>query len=370
MPGPILIAAGGTGGHLFPAQALAGALKQRGWQVHLATDHRAEAFGQDFPAEAVHTVRSGTMSREPLALARGIVLMGYGIMQARKLVRDLQPEVAVGFGGYPTIPPMLAATWAGVPTVIHDQNAVLGRANRFLAPRVTRVAVSVEGVGGDQPFAARVVVTGNPVRPAVVAASATPYPMRRADEPFRLLAFGGSQGARFLSEVVPAAVSLMTADIRQRLQIVQQCRPEDIDDVAAAYRKLKVAAELKPFFTDMPARIAASHLIVSRSGASTTAELAVIGRPAVMIPLPHALDQDQKANAMVLAQAGGGWLMEQRDLSPARLAGEIMRFVREPERLEKAAAAARSIGRSDAVDRLADLVEQVARERRERPAAG
>jgi UDP-N-acetylglucosamine--N-acetylmuramyl-(pentapeptide) pyrophosphoryl-undecaprenol N-acetylglucosamine transferase len=264
---------------------------------------------------------------------------------------------------------MLAAAWAKVPTVIHDQNAVLGRANRFLAPRVDRIAVSVAGVGGDQPFASRIVVTGNPVRPAVIAAAATPYPRRAAEEPFRLLAFGGSQGARFLSEVVPAAVSLMTADIRQRLHIVQQCRPEDIDGAAAAYRKLKVAAELKPFFADMPAQIAASHLIVSRSGASTTAELAVIGRPAVMIPLPNALDQDQKANAQVLAGAGGGWMMEQRDLSPARLAGEIMRFVREPERLEQAAAAARSIGRADAVDRLADLVEQVARERRERPAA-
>lgn len=369
MAGVVLIAAGGTGGHLFPAQALAVALTARGWRVHLATDRRVESFGQDFPAEKVHLIRSATLTREPLAAARAIAMMGFGVMQARRLVRELVPEVAVGFGGYPTIPPMLAAHWAGVPTVIHDQNAVLGRANRFLAGRVDRVALSVARVGGAEAFAGRTVVTGNPVRPAVIAAAATPYPRRAPGDPFRLLAFGGSQGARFLSDVVPAAVSLITDDVGRLLHIVQQCRPEDLERVRATYGQLNVAAELQPFFADMPARIAASHLIVSRSGASTCAELAVIGRPAVLIPLPGALDQDQKANAQVLAEAGGGWLMEQRDLSSARLAGEIMRFAREPERLETAAAAARTLGRPDAVDRLADLVEQVARERRERPAA-
>ncbi len=365
MAGLVLLAAGGTGGHLFPAQALAEALRHRGWRVQLATDHRVEGYGKDFPAEAVHRIQSGTLTREPVAAATALVRFGLGLMESRKLIQALRPDVAVGFGGYPTVPPMLAASWAGIPTVIHDQNAVLGRANRFLASRATKIATSAAKVAGAEKFAQRIVFTGNPVRPAVLAAAATPYPSRAADAPFRLTAFGGSQGARFLADLVPGALSLVTDDVLSRIAVVQQCRPEDLERVRARYAELKVAAELAPFFADMPQRIAGSHLVVSRSGASTCAELAVIGRPAILIPLPGALDQDQKLNAAILAEAGGAFLMEQRDLSPARLAGEIIRFVREPDRLEKAAAAAKTVGRPDAVDRLADLVEQVAADGRQ-----
>ncbi len=356
----VLIAAGGTGGHLFPAESLALALKARGWRVHLATDHRVESYGHDFPAEKVHFIQSATITRSPLAAAQAIASLGLGFVQARVLMARIRPDVAIGFGGYPTVPPILAAASARVPNIVHEQNAVLGRANRFLAKRVTRLATSFAKVGGAEALAAKVVQTGNPVRPAVRDAASIPYPVRTAVDPFRLLVFGGSQGARFFSDLMPATIALIGKDMQAHLRLTQQCRPEDIARVRQGYDLLGISADLQPFFADMPQRIATSHLVVSRSGASTCAELAVIGRPSILVPLPHALDQDQKANATVLANAGGGWLIDQAALTPARLAGEIVRFMKEPERLTAAAAAAKAEGRPDAVDRLADLVEQVA----------
>jgi UDP-N-acetylglucosamine--N-acetylmuramyl-(pentapeptide) pyrophosphoryl-undecaprenol N-acetylglucosamine transferase len=358
--GLVLLAAGGTGGHLFPAEALALVLAARDWRVHLATDHRVESYGHAFPANEIHYVMSATITRNPLEAASAILKLGAGAVQARALMARIKPSAAIGFGGYPTVPPMLAAAWAKVPTIIHEQNAVFGRANRFLAPRVTRVATSFADVGGAGDISAKLVQTGNPVRPAVLEAAATPYTARNLTDPFRLLVFGGSQGARFFSDLMPATVPLIVPELRARLDIVQQCRPEDMGRVRQAYDLLGIKAELAPFFTDLPRRIASAHLVISRSGASTCTELAVIGRPAVMVPLPHALDQDQKANAQRLADAGGGWLVDQTDLTPARLAGDITRFINEPDRLTRAAAAARSLGRPDAADRLADLVELVA----------
>lgn len=361
MPGTVLICAGGTGGHLFPAEALALTLKARGWRVHLATDHRVETYGGDFPAEQVHIIPSATITRSPIAAVRGLLRLWSGLIRSRRLIRSLKPDAAVGFGGYPTVPPMLAATRARIPTVIHDQNAVLGRANRFLASRVTAVATSFPKVGGTAELVGdRVVETGNPVRLAVREAARTPYPVRAVGDPFRLLVFGGSQGARFMSDLVPPAIARTAEPVRRRLHIVQQCREEDLARVGEAYGKMSVEAELKPFFRDMPARIAASHLVVSRSGASTIAELAVIGRPAIMVPLPHALDQDQKANALVLSRAGGGWMVEQREMTPERLAKDLTELIEHPEQLAAAASSARQIGRPDAVERLADLVEHVA----------
>jgi UDP-N-acetylglucosamine--N-acetylmuramyl-(pentapeptide) pyrophosphoryl-undecaprenol N-acetylglucosamine transferase len=355
-----LIAAGGTGGHLFPAESLALALQARGWRVHLATDHRVETYGHTFPAEEIHFIQSATITRSPIVAAKAVASLAWGAVQSRLLMGRIKPQVAIGFGGYPTVPPILAAASAKVPTIVHEQNAVLGRANRFLAKRVTRLATSFAKVGGAEALTGKVVQTGNPVRPAVREAAATPYPQRASTDPFRLLVFGGSQGARFFSDVMPATVALVGKENQRLLKLTQQCRPEDIARVRQAYELMGVSAELQPFFSDMPARIAGSHLVVSRSGASTCAELAVIGRPAIMVPLPHALDQDQRANATVLAEAGGGWLIDQAALTPARLAGEIVRVMKEPERLAVAAAAAKGQGRPDAVDRLADLVEQVA----------
>ena len=265
----------------------------------------------------------------------------------------------IGFGGYPTLPPVLAAAWRGVPTVIHDANAVIGRANRLLAPRVTAIATTFPDVFRDQPqLAAKATLTGNPVRPAVVAAAAMPYPA--VNDPLRLLVFGGSQGARIMADVVPAAIGSSNAALRARLAIVQQARDEDLGRVREAYASLAVTAEIAPFFPDLPARMAASHLIVARSGASTVAELAAIGRPAILVPLPHALDQDQFANAGVLELPGApfGWCrtsLRRGGLPPRSPHLQLRR-----SGLLAMAAAARSIGRLDAADRLADLVLKVA----------
>jgi UDP-N-acetylglucosamine--N-acetylmuramyl-(pentapeptide) pyrophosphoryl-undecaprenol N-acetylglucosamine transferase len=266
----------------------------------------------------------------------------------------------IGFGGYPTIPPVLAAAWRGVPNLIHDANAVIGRANRFLAPRVTAIATTFPDLFRNAPaLAAKATLTGNPVRPAVAAAAAIPYP--DATGPLRLLVFGGSQGARVLADVVPPAIALLEPALRARLSVVQQARDEDVARVRAAYTEASVAAEVAPFFADLPARLAASHLVVSRSGASTVAELAAIGRPSVLVPLPHALDQDQFANAGVLEQAGGAIRIVHDAFTPQRLAAEIAALAAAPAQLAAMAQAARSLGRLDAADRLADLVLAVAR---------
>ncbi len=360
MGGIALLAAGGTGGHLFPAEALALELKRRGWRIHLATDTRVESYGQDFPAEEVHRIASATLTREPVAFARGLLLLGLGVIQAWLLMRRLKPAVAVGFGGYPTLPPVFAATRTGVPTVIHEQNAVIGRANGFLAPLVTAIATSQAEVRGTDKVRAKIVQTGNPVRRAILAAARTAYQPIPNRNPFSLLIFGGSQGARFLSDLVPPAVALLPEAERARLKVVQQCRPEDLARVKAIYDDLGIDASLAPFFHDMPRRIAESCIVVCRSGASTIAELTVIGRPAIMIPLPGALDQDQRANAMVLAKAGGGWMVEQKDMTPERLAADLAALMSDPERLGAAAEASHKCGRPDAVKRLADVVERVA----------
>jgi UDP-N-acetylglucosamine--N-acetylmuramyl-(pentapeptide) pyrophosphoryl-undecaprenol N-acetylglucosamine transferase len=247
-----------------------------------------------------------------------------------------------------------------VPTLIHEQNGVLGRANRLLAPFVRAIATGFPGVLDSRPkLAAKGVVTGNPVRPAVVAASKIPYapPVTGL---FRLVVFGGSQGARVMADVVPSAIELLPADVRARLTIVQQARDEDQARVREIYARLSVAAEVEPFYADMPARIAAGHLIVSRAGASTVAELAAIGRPGILVPLPHALDQDQAANAAVLGKAGGAIPVRQSDFTPKWLAAEIAILASEPKRLAAMAEAARLTGAVDAADRLADLVLRVA----------
>jgi UDP-N-acetylglucosamine--N-acetylmuramyl-(pentapeptide) pyrophosphoryl-undecaprenol N-acetylglucosamine transferase len=358
---PVLAAAGGTGGHLFPAEALAAALAKRGIATHLATDRRAERYGGGvFSPDAIHVVTSATLrGRNPAALGRTGAMLGFGLVQAWALIGRLKPAAVIGFGGYPTIPPVLAATWRDVPSLIHDANAVIGRANRFLAPRVTAIATAFPDIFSDVPsLADKATLTGNPVRPAVVAAAATPFPLWR--DPFRLLVFGGSQGARIMADIVPAAVGLLEPALRARLHVVQQAREEDIHRVREAYVSFSVTAEIAPFFSDLPARLAASQLIVARSGASTVAELAAIGRPAILVPLPNALDQDQFANAGVLADGGGALRLSQAEFTPKRLAGELAALMAAPERLAKMAAAAKSLGRFDAADQLAELVINVA----------
>ena len=359
----VLLAAGGTGGHLFPAEALAEALRRRGIEVDLATDERATRYGHDFPARQTHVIPSATIrGRDPVSLVRTAVTLASGAMKALLMLRRVRPAAVVGFGGYPTLPPLLAATLRRIPTVIHDANAVMGRANRMLAPRVTAIATSFPGMTLAAPLAAKATLTGNPVRPMVLAAAARPYAAPDAGGPFRLLVTGGSQGARVMADIVPGAIERLAPALRARLVIVQQARGEDEARVRDAYARLGVSAEVAPFFADLPARIAASHLVVSRSGASTVAELATIGRPSVLVPLPGALDQDQLANANVLARAGGAIVLRQDDFTPERLAGEIadLADAADADRLSAMAAAANSTGTLDAADRLADLVLRVA----------
>lgn len=354
----ILLCAGGTGGHLFPAEALAAALQKRGAIIDLATDRRAAHF--KFPARAVHLIPSATVrGRDPVSLASTASLLAIGTFKAWALIGRIRPAVVVGFGGYPTVPPLMAASWRGVPTVLHEQNAVMGRANRMLAARVTRIATGFHTLKHvSAKVQGKLAFTGNPVRPAVLEAAATPYVA--PDGELRLLVFGGSQGAHVMAEIVPPAIAKLTPVLRARLRLVQQVRAEDMDEVTSMYARLGINADCAPFFDDLPARMAAAHLIVSRSGASTVAELAAIGRPAIMVPLPHALDQDQFANAGLLAEAGGGIRLEQRDFTPERLATELERLAADPAGLAKMAAAAKAAGTLDAAERLADLVLQVA----------
>jgi UDP-N-acetylglucosamine--N-acetylmuramyl-(pentapeptide) pyrophosphoryl-undecaprenol N-acetylglucosamine transferase len=361
--GVILLAAGGTGGHLFPAEALAHELNERGWSVHLATDDRAERFAGHFPAAAIHPIQSATMgSKNPIAMLGAFWKIWRGVRQASAVIARIKPDAVVGFGGYPTLPPLYAATRRKVPTLIHEQNAVMGRANRALAGRVDAIA------GGFLPqdtsaAGAKTVTTGNPVRPAVLEAARTPYVASAGEQPFRLLVFGGSQGAQFFSDAMPGAVALLSDAQRKRLVITQQARADDVARVKAAYAALGVAVEVSPFFTDMAARMATAHLVISRSGASTVSEIAVIGRPALLVPYPYALDHDQAANAAALAAAGGGEVHPQSSLSPERIAALIGGLMDNPERLAAMAAGAKSAGRPDAARLLADLTEAIASEK-------
>jgi UDP-N-acetylglucosamine--N-acetylmuramyl-(pentapeptide) pyrophosphoryl-undecaprenol N-acetylglucosamine transferase len=356
----ILLAAGGTGGHLFPAEALAVALEKRGIIVDLATDHRAAHY--KFPARNVHLIPSATVrGRNPIALLKTGATLGLGIAKAWALIGRIKPAAVVGFGGYPTVPPLMAARLRGVPTVLHEQNGVMGRANRALAAHVTAIATSFPKLTRVDPALERkITFTGNPVRPQVIDAARTLYDAPSSSEKIRLLVFGGSQGARVMSEIVPKAVERVPAALMVRLSIVQQARAEDVAEVQGTYAQLGLTAEVAPFFNDLPARIATAHLIIARSGASTVAELSAIGRPSILVPLPHALDQDQFHNAGVLQDAGGAVRIEQRDFTPERLAAEIARLAADPELLARMAQAAKSAGSADAAERLADLVMKVA----------
>ncbi|QPC88201.1 undecaprenyldiphospho-muramoylpentapeptide beta-N-acetylglucosaminyltransferase [Mesorhizobium sp. NBSH29] len=355
----ILLAAGGTGGHLFPAEALAHELIARGWAVHLATDSRAERFAVNFPGAVIHPISAATIgSRNPLAMAKAFWTIWKGVRQSSALIRRELPAAVVGFGGYPTLPPLYAATRRGVPTLVHEQNAVMGRANKALARRVSAIAGGFLRVSG--PYADKIVLTGNPVRPSVIDAAKTAFHPPLADRPFHLLVFGGSQGAQFFSDALPPAIASLSKEMRARLRVTQQARPDDEQQVRDAYAALGVTAEVSAFFGDMAERIANSHLVISRSGASTVSEIAVIGRPALLVPYPHALDHDQAANAAQLAECGGVELHPQSTLTPERLAMLISGLMADPDRLAAMAAASKSAGKAGATQLLADLTEAIA----------
>lgn len=361
--GIVLLAAGGTGGHVFPAEALAYKLKERGYSVHLVTDSRAERYAGKFPAEEIHVVPSATIaSKNPMAVARSLWTLWSGMRAAKKLIARLKPTVVVGFGGYPTVPPLLAATRLGVPAMIHEQNAVMGRANKALASRVQAIAGGFLPESGGQ-FPDKTVTTGNPVRPAIIAAAEAPYAPSRAGEPFNLVVFGGSQGAQYFSKAMPTAISLLDDELRGRLRVTQQVRPEDMDMVAGCVAQLQMGADIAPFFTDMAERLAAAHLVICRSGASTVSEISVIGRPAILVPYPHALDHDQAANAAALAATGGAKVIAQAELSSEKIASILTHVMNDPEKLARMAAAAKQAGKPDAANLLADMVEAIAARR-------
>ena len=358
---PILLAAGGTGGHLFPAEALAAVLAQLGFAVELVTDERALKYGAAFPARAIHAIPAATPTGgSVLGKAGAALVLARGTFAAWRLLGRIKPGVVVGFGGYPTVPPLLAAAQRGIPTILHEQNAVIGRANKFLAKRVRLIATGFPELGGiDGSIRAKTRHTGNPVRPAVIAASSVPYPAF-ADGRMQVLVTGGSQGARVMSDIVPMAIELLPADARARLHLVQQARGEDEARVSAVYARLGLACEVKPFFADLPGKLAASHLVIARSGASTVSELAVVGRPAILVPFPFALDNDQAANAAELAKTGAVTVIKQSEFTANWLAGELMAALADPGALKSRALAARQAGIADAAERLADLVTEAA----------
>lgn len=352
-----LLAAGGTGGHLFPAEAVASVLTRRGHEVVLVTDERATSLVDDFPAIATHFLPAATPSvRNPVKFVGAAVVNAMAFWRCLRIVRRTRPDVALGFGGYPTVPPLTATKRLDVPTVVHEANAVIGRANRFLAPGA-HVATSFPDLAGLPDGVIATAHVGIPVREAVLQAAA---PYAAPDDTFRLLVFGGSQGARAFADLVPPAIATLDAAKRARLSIVQQCRPEDMDRVREAYGPLVEGAELAPFFRDLPARMAAAHLVVSRAGASTVAELSIIGRPSLLVPLPGALDQDQAANASALEALGGARELDQAELTPESLGREIAGLMDDPARLAGMAQQATGLAKPDAAERLADLAERLA----------
>jgi UDP-N-acetylglucosamine--N-acetylmuramyl-(pentapeptide) pyrophosphoryl-undecaprenol N-acetylglucosamine transferase len=355
---PVALAAGGTGGHMFPAEALARELLGRGLSVALITDRRGTGFGGLAAAVPVHRVSgAGVAGRSVLQRIGAVLWLAVGYLQARAVLSRLAPRVIVGFGGYASVPAVLAAAHRGAAVVLHEQNAVLGRANRLLASRATVIATSFPHVAAVPPAAAgRVRETGNPVRAAVAKVAATPYRPPAPGGPVRLLITGGSQGAAVFSRLVPEALALAPEALRRRLEVVQQARPEDLDRVRQRYQELGIKATLSSFFEDLPERLARAHLVVCRAGASTVAELTRAGRPAILVPFPSAIDDHQTRNAQALEANGAAWLLAERGLEPRTLADRLAELAAAPDRLAAAAAAARSIAHDGAAAALAEVV--------------
>ena len=354
MSGRVVIAAGGTGGHVFPALALARGLRRNGFEPVFVTDRRGVSFGDDLGDVPCHTVRAGgVIGRGWSGARRGAVELAAGFVQAHTLFRRLGPALAVGFGGYASVPAAAAACSLRVPVLIHEANAVLGRANRWLARWAAVVATAF-------PDTARSTAhTGVPVREAFLAARARPYRAPTGGGGVRLLAVGGSQGARSVGRVVPRALAILPRALRRRLHVDQQCRREDEDAARRIYAEAGIDARVAPFIDDVAERLASAHLVVARAGASTIAELAAAGRPAILVPYPHAADDHQTANAEAVAAAGGGWAVSERAFDAGSLADRIGRLLADPAALDRAAAGARGIGIPDSVDRMVALVRRL-----------
>ncbi len=357
-PRKVVLAAGGTGGHLFPAQALARELLARDIAVLLITDRRGGGFGPDLAQVETHAIAAGGIAGIGLLRqAKNIGLLALGYLQARKVIRSAGADCLVGFGGYPSVPPVLAGTHLGLRVVLHEQNSVMGRANRRLSRYSAALCTSFREVAAiPASERSKVVLTGNPVRQAIQEIGKRPFAVPGPGDPLSLLVVGGSQGAAVFNDLVPAAVAGLPEDLRQRLRVVQQVPGDRLDEVAARYRAAGVAAETAAFFDDIPQRLEAAHLVISRAGASTVAELAAAGRPAIMVPFPSAADDHQTSNAQALSEAGGGWLMPQASLSAESLTERLASLLSNPALLTRAASCAGQGAHQQAARRLAAVV--------------
>ncbi|HEX8526454.1 undecaprenyldiphospho-muramoylpentapeptide beta-N-acetylglucosaminyltransferase [Allosphingosinicella sp.] len=359
-----VLAAGGTGGHMIPAHVLAEELMRRGHRVALITDDRGARIPGLFEGVQVHVLPAGRLSGGPIGWFRAIRSIFAGRAMALRLYETFRPSAVVGFGGYPALPALLAARADKVPTLIHEQNAVLGRVNRLMAGKVDAVATAYETVQRLPAKAAdKTHLVGNPVRDEVRALRDLPFPALGPDGVFRLLVTGGSQGATILSRVVPDGLALLPEHFRRRLQVTQQCREEDIEQVRARYAELGIPADLATYLPDIPERLSWTHLVIARAGASTIAELTVAGRPAILVPLPSATDDHQTFNAREMGKAGGARTIAQSRFAPVELAKQMQKLALDPRALANAAERARAVGRPNAASDLADLVERTGRDR-------
>ena len=353
-----VLAAGGTGGHLIPAFALAAELHQRGHHVALVTDERGARLPGKPDFLPAHVIPASKLGKNPLHWPAGVKAILQGRRMAMRLFESFQPSAVVGFGGYPVFPALLAALACEVPSVIHEQNAVLGRVNRFFASKVNAIATAYPDVARlSRKHLGKVHLVGNPVRSEVLALRDAPFPAFTAEGLLRVLVTGGSQGARVLSEVVPDGLAMLPPALRQRLQVTQQCRAEDLEAVRARYRSHDIPAELGTYFEDMAERLADAHLFIGRAGASTIAELTAVGRPAILVPLSIATDDHQAANTREIVRGGGARMIRQDKFTAKELAKQIQALAQRPETLATAAHAAWNCGRPKAVQDLADLVE-------------
>lgn len=356
-----VVAAGGTGGHMFPAEALSRELAARGWRIVLATDHRGEQYAHSFPAEERLALDAATGSG-PVGMAKAGVAILKGVGQARAALTRLDAAVVVGFGGYPSAPALLAALSQKRPTLVHEQNAVLGRTNRWLAPYVGAIASSFPNLQKvPETVQGRVTLIGNPVRPDIRALYDRPFAAPVDGGPIHVLVTGGSQGARILSETAPRALAALPDAIRGRLKVQQQSRPETLESARQIYLEAGIDAEVAPFFRDMAARLSAAHLVIGRAGASTCSELAVAAVPSLLIPLKIAMDDHQRFNAASLADAGGAEVMLEDAVTVEAMTASLAAILSDPARLSAMSAGARAAALPDATARLADMVEAAAR---------
>jgi UDP-N-acetylglucosamine--N-acetylmuramyl-(pentapeptide) pyrophosphoryl-undecaprenol N-acetylglucosamine transferase len=355
-----VLAAGGTGGHMVPAHALAAELKRRGHGALLITDDRGARFPGLFEDVPVHILPAGRLGGGPLGWLRAGRAVLAGRREARRLYSEHRPDAVVGFGGYPAFPSLIAASSMGIPTILHEQNAVLGRVNRLLAGKAEAIATAYGEMQRLKPrHRPKLVVVGNPVRSEITRLGEEPFPAFDDIAPLKILVTGGSQGATILGKIVPEGLGLLDQSLRLRLQVMQQSRPDDIEQVRQRYADLAIPAELMTYIEDMPAKLADAHLVIARAGASTVAELSAAGRPAILIPYPSATDDHQTANAREIANAGGARTIPQDRFTPEVLARQIEAMAADPQALANAAARALSVGRPHAARDLADVVERI-----------